>query len=59
MKVRKKLLAAVLTLVMALAVTVPGMAAATEEPKTLDVLFMHDMHSHLNPFTVMQYGNAL
>jgi len=59
MKVRKKLLAAVLTLVMALAVTVPGMAAATEEPKTLDVLFMHDMHSHLNPFTVMQDGKAV
>lgn len=59
MKLRKKLLAAVLTLVMALTVTIPSLAAATEETKTLDILFMHDMHSHLNPFTVMQDGEAV
>ena len=59
MKVRKKFAAAVLTLVMVLAVTIPSLATATEEPKTLDVLFMHDMHSHLNPFTVMQDGEAV
>jgi len=59
MNFRKKLLATVLTLVMMLTVTVPGPATATEGPKTLDLLFMHDMHSHLNPFTVMQDGEAV
>ena len=59
MNLKKKLLAAALTLVMTLSVTIPGLATATEEPKTLDLLFMHDMHSHLNPFTVMQDGEAV
>ncbi|MBP3595050.1 MAG: bifunctional metallophosphatase/5'-nucleotidase [Lachnospiraceae bacterium] len=59
MRLRKKLLAAVLTFVMALTVTIPSLATATEEPKTLDILFMHDMHSHLNPFTVMKDGEAV
>ena len=59
MKLRKKLLAAVLTFVMALTVTIPSLATATEESKTLDILFMHDMHSHLNPFTVMKDGEAV
>lgn len=59
MNVKKKLLAAVLTLTMVLTVTIPSFAVATEEPKTLDILFMHDMHSHLNPFTVMQDGEAV
>jgi len=59
MNLKKKLLAAVLALVMTLIVTIPSPAVATEEPKTLDVLFMHDMHSHLNPFTVMKDGEAV
>ena len=59
MKLRKKLLAAVLTLIMMLTVTIPSLAAATDDSKTLDVLFMHDMHSHLNPFTVMKDGEAV
>lgn len=59
MRLKKKLLAAVLTFVMALTVTIPSLATATEEPKTLDILFMHDMHSHLNPFTVMKDGKAV
>lgn len=59
MRLKKKLLAAMLTLVMVLTVTIPSFAIATEEHKTLDILFMHDMHSHLNPFTVMQEGEAV
>ena len=59
MRLKKKLLAAMLTLVMVLTVTIPSFAIATEEHKTLDILFMHDMHSHLNPFTVMQDGEAV
>ena len=59
MKLRKKLLAAVLTLVMIVAIAVPSLITAAEDTKTLDVLFMHDMHSHLNSFTVMQDGEAV
>lgn len=59
MKLRKKLLAAVLTLVTAVTITIPSLATATEEPKTLDILFMHDMHSHLNSFTTMKDGEAV
>lgn len=59
MRLKKKLLAAMLTLVMVLTVTIPSFAIATEEHKTLDILFMHDMHSHLNPFTIMQDGEAV
>ena len=59
MNFKKKLLAAVLTLVMALTMTVPGLAVAEGEPKTLDILFTHDLHSHLNPFTVMEDGEAV
>ena len=59
MNVRKKLLAAVLILVMAVTIIIPNFVTAAENPKTLDVLFMHDMHSHLNPFTVMENGEAV
>ena len=59
MKLRKKLLAAVLTLATVIAVAVPSFAAATEEPKKLDLLFMHDIHSHLNSFTTMKDGEAV
>lgn len=52
MKIRKKLLTAVVTLAMALEWVLPGTATATatEEPKKLDILFTHDIHSHLNSF---------
>ena len=59
MNLKKKFLAAVLTLAMALSVTIPSLATATEETKTLDILFMHDMHSYLNPVTAMQDGEAV
>ncbi len=59
MKVRKKLLAAVLTLATVVAIAFPSLASASEEPKKLDILFMHDMHSHLNSFTVMKNGKAV
>jgi len=59
MNLKKKLLAAVLTLVTALTVTVPSLAVAEAKPKTLDILFTHDLHSHLNPFTVMEDGKAV
>ena len=62
MKLRKKLLSALLLTVMVLLMAVPGYAAATEETeeaKSLDLLFIHDMHSHLNSFTSMLEGEAV
>lgn len=59
MRFKKKLLAAVLTLATAVAVALPSLATATEDAKTLDLLFMHDMHSHLNSFTTMKDGEAV
>lgn len=59
MKFKKKLLAAVLTLVAVLAIAIPSLATATEEPKTLDLMFMHDMHSHLNTFTTTEGGETV
>ncbi len=59
MNVRKKLTAALLTLAAVLALSLPGAVTATEETKTLDVMFIHDMHSHLNTFTTMEDGNAV
>ena len=59
MNLKKKLLTAVLTFVAALAIVFPSVVAATEDTKTLDLLFIHDMHSHLNTFTTMADGEAV
>lgn len=57
---RRRVLAVLLTAMMLLpqAVSVETLFAA-EEPKTLDVMFLHDTHSHLNTFTtVTEDGTA-
>lgn len=57
---RRKVVAVLLTAMMLLpqAVSVETVLAA-EEPKTLDVMFVHDTHSHLNTFTtVMEDGTT-
>lgn len=60
MKLKKKLLAAIFALAAVLVLAIPGLVtAAEEEPKTLDLLFIHDMHSHLNTFTTMEDGEAV
>ena len=60
MKLKKKLLAAIFALAAVLFFAIPGLVtAAEEEPKTLDLLFIHDMHSHLNTFTTMEDGEAV
>ncbi len=59
MDVKKKFLTAVLTLVTALAIILPVTAAATEEPKQVDIMFIHDMHSHLNTFTATEDGKTV
>ena len=33
-------------------------AAAAEEPKQVDVMFLHDTHSHLNEFTTVENGQS-
>lgn len=59
MKVRKKLVAVILAAMAVLALVLPQKVQAGEEPKTLDLLFMHDMHSHLNTFTTMENGEMV
>lgn len=59
MKVRKRLLTAILTITAMLVLIVPRLAGAAEETKTLNLMFIHDMHSHLNTFTTMQNGKAV
>ena len=54
-KLRKSMLAAAMTAVFC----VLGFSAyATEEAKTLDVLFVHDTHSHLNEFATVEDGES-
>jgi len=55
----KKLLAVALTAVTLLAVTVPTFAKAEQEAKTFDLLFVHDIHSHLNTFTTLENGKSV
>ena len=33
-------------------------ASAAEEPKQVDVMFLHDTHSHLNEFTTVENGQS-
>jgi len=56
MSLRKRLLAMVLAAVTVLAVAFPLSASAQEEAKKFDLLFVHDIHSHLNPFTASENG---
>jgi len=54
-KLRK---AGILVLILAL-VSLFGMAvSAAPEAKTLDVMFLHDTHSHLNPFATVEDGKT-
>ena len=58
----KKILATIWMIAAILLITAPHYANATEEAeeiKTLDLLFIHDMHSHLNTFTTMEDGKAV
>ena len=56
MKRTKKL---VITLLFALLLAVPCIHnMAAEEAKTLDVMFVHDTHSHLNEFATVEDGET-
>ena len=59
MKLGKKLRVALLMLATVLCIAIPGIVSAAEETKSVDLLFIHDMHSHLNTFTTMQDGEAV
>lgn len=62
MKVRKKILSAMLLVMSVVLLSVPGYAGAieeTEEAKRMDLLFIHDIHSNLNTFTTMMNGEAV
>ena len=56
MKTTKKLLTA---LIMAMFLVIPCIQnAAADEVKSLDVMFLHDTHSHLNPFATVEDGKT-
>ena len=59
MKIKRKLITVLLTVAAVLVMAFPVAISATETPKTLDLLFIHDMHSHLNTFTTMENGEAV
>ena len=49
----------IITLLMAVLLAVPFIQnVAAEETKTLDVMFLHDTHSHLNPFATVEDGKT-
>ena len=52
---KKKLLAVCLGLFMLMAFVVPQIqVAADENPKEVDIMFLHDTHSHLSEFTTIE-----
>ena len=51
---KKKLLALGLGLLMMLAIAMPQMNVFADEAKIVDVMFVHDTHSHLNEFTTVE-----
>ena len=51
---KKKLLALGLGLLMMLAIAMPQMNVFADEAKSVDVMFVHDTHSHLNEFTTVE-----
>ena len=56
---RKRLLSMVVFLCVLLTLgSVPVKATAEDEAKTVDVMFLHDPHSHLNEFSTVEEGEA-
>ena len=59
-EMKKKLMAVGLGLFMLLAVAIPQMNAwADENTKTVDIMFLHDTHSHLNAFTTIENDTSV
>ena len=56
---RKRLFGLVISLCALLTLgSVPVKATAEDEAKTVDVMFLHDTHSHLNEFSTVEDGEA-
>lgn len=57
---KKKIVAFGLGLLMLLAIAVPQMNAwADESQKEIDIMFLHDTHSHLNAFTTVENDKSV
>ena len=52
---KKKLAALALGLIVLFAIAIPQINTVADEPKqTVDIMFLHDTHSHLNAFTTVE-----
>ena len=55
---KKKFLAGLAICMMLLSGMFSGYAFAAEEAKHVDVMFLHDTHSHLNAFATVENGES-
>ncbi|MBP3676921.1 MAG: hypothetical protein J6I97_01095, partial [Agathobacter sp.] len=52
---KKKLAALALGLIVLFAIAIPQINTVADEPKqTVDIMFLHDTHSHLNAFATVE-----
>ena len=57
--IKKRFVVTALTIATLLFAAIPcGKAAADESAKTVDVMFLHDTHSHLNEFATVEDGTS-
>ena len=56
MRLKKRLLAVVIAVTALLGASIPAVVTAAGENKEFDLLFVHDVHSHLNTFTSSENG---
>ncbi len=59
MKIQKKFLAIIFTIAMIVTLAMPFSVQAEEKGKTVDLLFVHDVHSHLNTFSTVEDGKTV
>ena len=59
MKIGRKIFAIILTMIAFVAFTFPFTVKAEEEAKKVDLLFVHDVHSHLNTFSTVEDGKTV
>ncbi len=59
MKTGKKFFAIIIIMVAFIAFALPFTASAEEATKKVDILFVHDVHSHLNTFSTVENGKTV
>ncbi len=59
MRFKQKIISIGLAVAAVLLLAVPHVTGAAEEQKTLNVLFVHDVHSHLNTFSTVDNGETV